>query len=97
MIEQEKIPEGIDHDDFLFRLIEAGHAAIFQWVAVYLGSGIGIIQIIIELLTPFKLICFDKTIFAIIYFVLIVLMTYSVTSILNVIHLQNRWINKFKQ
>jgi len=28
---------GINHDDFLFRLIQAGHTAIFQWIAVYLA------------------------------------------------------------
>lgn len=95
MIEPKTISEGIDHDDFLFRLIEAGHSAIFQWVAVYLASGIGLIQIIVELLNPSKTFFFDKTVFAFIYLILIGLMTYSFMSILNIVHLQNKWINEF--
>lgn len=96
MIEQEKIPKGIDPDDFLFRLIEAGHTAIFQWIAVYVASGIGFIQMIIEILKYPKIISFNLMVYGIIYFVLISLMTLSVYSILNIMHHQNGWIEQLE-
>jgi hypothetical protein len=84
----------MEHDDFLFRLIEAGHTAIFQWIAVYVASGIGLIEIIIEILRTSEIISFNITIYGIIYLVLISLMTLSVYSILNIMHKQNGWANQ---
>jgi len=84
----------ISPDDFLFRLVEAGHTAIFQWTAVWVASGIGVIQITIEILKKNEKDSFKKIIYGIIYLVLISLMTISVYNILNVMHLQNQWINR---
>ena len=81
---------GIDHDDFYFRLIEAGHTAIFQWIAVYAASIIGLIPIIIDLGQNPKVI----SISFLIYVLLIFLMTNSVYSVVSIMHKQNCWIEK---
>ena len=81
--------EGIDHDDFLFRLIEAGHTAIFQWIAVYVASIIGLITMISELL---KL--SHTLLYLFIYVAMVGLMTNSLLSGLNVMHNQNIWAKK---
>lgn len=81
---------GIEHDDFYFRLIEAGHTAIFQWIAVYAASIIGLIPIIIDLVQNPKV--FSISFF--IYISLILLMTNSVYSVISIMHKQNCWIEK---
>jgi hypothetical protein len=81
--------EGIDHDDFLFRLIEAGHTAIFQWIAVYVASVIGLITMIIEFRNyP------NSVLYLFIYVMLVLLMTHSICNVLRIMRNQNKWANK---
>lgn len=84
-----------DHDDFLFRLIEQGHTAIFQWIAVYVASGIGVIEIIIQVLNMSRHFFLNSAIYGIIFLVLIALMSLSLYSVFNVEHHQNKWANGF--
>jgi len=81
-------------DGFLLRLIDDSHSALLQWTAVWLASGIGIIPIIIEVLRTPHRVFINTFIYGFIYFVLISLMTISIYNILNVMHLQNKWINQ---
>jgi hypothetical protein len=86
--------ENLEKDKLLWGLIEAGHNAIFVWVAVYVASGIGLIQMIIEILKIHTLLSFSLMVFGAIYFVLVCLMTLSLYSIFKIMYQQNSWANK---
>ena len=81
---------GIDHDDFYFRLIEAGHTAIFQWIAVYAASIIGLVPVVIDLGQNPNIISLSF----LIYTLLILLMTHSFHTVVGIMHKQNCWIEK---
>lgn len=81
-------------DDFLLRMIEAGHTAIFQWIAVYVASGIGTLQIIIEALRSNKKLLLHRIVYGVIAFILILAMTISIYQIFYVMHAQNTWANQ---
>jgi hypothetical protein len=81
-----------DVSDFYKWLIEQGHTAIFQWVTVWLASGIGLIQIIQTIYTsssdfPPSL----KLYLNIIYVLLTLLMVFSIHRIFNIMRNQDRW------
>lgn len=80
-------------DDFYKQLVDAGTMSILQWVAVWLASGIGSIQMVIEILNPPETSNPYGAIYLLIYFILIVLMAVAVYNILHVMNLQNDWIN----
>jgi len=94
---QNKISHSMQRDDLLWGLIESGHIAIFQWAAVWVASGIGLIQMIIEILRMQTLEYFSLGVFVFIYLVLISLMTFSIYNILKIMHLQNGWANQFPE
>jgi hypothetical protein len=84
----------ITEENLRWKLIEAGHNAIFAWVALYVASGIGLIQMIIEILKINVLFSFSLAVFGVIYSALVCLMTLSLCSILKIMHQQNDWANK---
>ncbi len=89
-----EMTKDMDKDGLLWKLIEAGHNAIFVWVAVYVASGIGLIQMIIEILKIHTLLSFSLMVFGAIYFFLVCLMTLSLYNIFKIMHHQNDWANK---
>jgi len=92
--QKEPIASTLSDDDFLLRLLDGAHTAIFQWVTVWLASGIGVVQIIIEVLKSSRTPSSSRIIYGFIYLFLIFLMTMVVHSILNAMHHQNKWINR---
>ena len=71
--------------DFLRWVVEQGHTSIFAWVAIWLGSGIGFLEI------PDYLRC-RRYAYSAVYLVLIFIMTFSFGNIINIMHNQNNWI-----
>ena len=81
--------KAMDYADYLFRMIENAHTAIFQWIAVYVASVIGLITMIIEFRNyP------NTVIYLIIYVMLVLLMTHSICNALRIMRNQNKWANK---
>jgi len=82
-------------DDLYWNLIQAGHTAIFSWVAVYVASGIALIQMVIQILNIHTLFSFSLMVFSSIYLALICLMTLALYSIVKIMHKQNYWASQF--
>jgi hypothetical protein len=87
--------EMMEEDTLRWGLIQAGHTAIFSWVALYVASGIALLQIIIQVLKIYTFFSFALMVFGIIYLVLACLMTLSVYSISKIMHRQNYWASQF--
>lgn len=89
---KEKVETKPENDKFLLTFIDGGHKGILQWIAVWLGSGIGTIQVIFRLLDS-QVLYHERIIYWGIYLSLISLMTISLYEINYVMHLQNGWVN----
>jgi hypothetical protein len=85
----------LPEQQFLWQLIDAGNTDIFQWVAVWVASGIGVIQLIIETFKTTEF--YRRRVYGVIYGILVLLMTFSVYNILNVMRLQNGWANQLPE
>jgi len=83
-----------DTQEFYKWLIEQAHTAIFQWVTVWLASGIGLVQIIQTIPTV------DnpdiEQYLKVIYIIVTFLMVFSIYSIFNIIKNQNKWANQMQ-
>jgi hypothetical protein len=82
---------GINQDDFLFRLIESGHKAIFHNIAFYVTSGIALIQMIVQLRNRTQTTSASANIYVFIYAVLSLVMTVAVIRTFRIMHNQNGW------
>jgi hypothetical protein len=80
-------------EEFLQQMIVAGHTAIFQWIAVYVACGIGLIQMIVKIVDKKNSISVRRA-FVVIYVILTVIMTLCFSQVLSVMQNQNKWANQ---